>query len=93
MPSYHSHTSVVAIVHSIATPIQSVRGEALCRSLFFALACEGSMDLVANKQVLVCTGTLLKREVQTTFVGVHDLRNGTALNAVDAYKQTMHHAR
>ena len=37
-PSYHSKASVATITHSIADPIQSVKGEAIKGSNFFALA-------------------------------------------------------
>ena len=48
-PSYQSHQSVATISHAIAAPIQSVEGEAIEGSNFFALAFDSTTDRSANK--------------------------------------------
>ena len=83
-PSYHSHRSIVTIVHSIAAPIRSAEGEAIESSLFLALACESSKDHATNRQVPVYTRTICNSEVQTAFLGPHDLWECMAFNIVAA---------
>ena len=77
------------IVHAIGAPIRSVEGQAIETSLFFALALGSSTDRSANKQELVYTRTPREGQFCTAFLGLWELRDGTAPSVVAAYKQTM----
>ena len=87
--AYHSPFSVRQIVHAIAAPIRFLEGQAIETSLFFALASGSSTDRSANKHELVYTRTLREGQVCTAFLGLWELRDGTAPSIVTAYNQTM----
>ena len=87
--AYHSPFSVRHIVHAITAPIRFLEGRAIETSLFFALASGSSTDRSANKQELVYTRTLREGQVCTAFLGLWELRDGTAPSIVTAYNQTM----
>ena len=88
-PAFRSPAAPREIAHAIARRIRAAGGEQVLQSAFFALPSDSSTDYAANKQELVYTRTMRIGRSHTAFLGLQDLRAGTAVAIVAAYKHVM----
>ena len=91
-PLYHSNDSAIEIVHAIAAPIRSAKGDAVRTSRFFALASDSSTHRAAHKQELIYTRTWCDAGITTSYLTLHKLQDGTVVGILAAYKQAVLHA-